>query len=775
MTEIKTVAVLGAGVMGAGIAAHVANAGVRVLLLDIVPPGAENRDALAEGAVARMLKADPAPFMGKAAARNVIPGNLEDDLEKLAEADWIIEAVIERLDIKRDLYARVEAVRKAGSVVSSNTSTLPLATLLEGMPERFAQDFLIAHFFNPPRYMRLLELVGGPQTRPEALAAVERFADLRLGKSVVHCKDTPSFIANRLGVVWIQTAVVEAVERGLDVEDVDALIGKPMGIPKTGVFGLLDLVGLDLIPHVTASLAGSLPKDDPFHAINRPVPLVERMIAEGYTGRKGKGGFYRLNREGGGRVKEALDLTTGDYRVSRKADVAAVKESRKDLRALLSHDSPHGAYAWAVMGPTLAYAASLAGVVADHIAEIDEAMRLGYAWKQGPFELIDRIGADWLAERLAADGLPVPEMLRTAAGRAFYRVDDGQLQQLGLDSAYHPVQRPQGVLLLEDIQRASKPLLRNGSAALWDIGDGVACFEFTSKMNSLDPDIMDLLGKAIRRVKTDFKALVIHNEGTNFSVGANLGLALFAANIAAWSEIESLVEQGQETYRALRVAPFPVVGAPSGLALGGGCEILLHCDAVQAHAETYIGLVECGVGIVPAWGGCAEMLHRWQTLGKIPKGPMPAAAKAFETISTATVAKSAAEARDLLFLRPGDGITMNRSRLLADAKARALAMVEAGYTPPEPRTYTLPGASGRAAMNMAVGGFRRLGKATPYDAVVAGALAEVLSGGDADPIDPVDEDAVLELERAQFMRLVREAGTIARVEHMMLTGKPLRN
>ncbi|KAA5606034.1 3-hydroxyacyl-CoA dehydrogenase [Roseospira marina] len=775
MTDIKTVAVLGAGVMGAGIAAHAANAGARVLLLDIVPKGASSRNALAEGAVARMLKADPAPFMGKAAAKNITCGNLEDDLSALAEADWIIEAVIERPDIKRALYEKVEAVRKDGSVVSSNTSTLPLATLIEGLPERFARDFLIAHFFNPPRYMRLLELVTGPKTRSEAAASVEHFADHHLGKSVVHCKDTPSFIANRLGVFWSQSAVVEAFERGLDIEDVDAIIGRPMGVPKTGVFGLLDLVGLDLIPHVNASLADSLPKGDPFHTINRPVPLIGDLIADGYTGRKGKGGFYRLNRAGGSKVKEAIDLTSGLFRPARKADVPAVKESGKDLRALLSHDSPHGAYAWAVMGPTLAYAASLVGVVADDIVAIDEAMRLGYAWKQGPFELIDRIGADWLAERLAADGHPVPEILKTAAGRTFYRVDAGQLEYLGLDGAYHPVERPEGVLLLEDVKRAAKPVLRNGSAALWDIGDGVACFEFTSKMNSMDPDIMDLLGKAIRRVKRDFKALVIHNEGTNFSVGANLGLALFAANIAAWSEIESLVEQGQETYRALRTAPFPVVAAPSGMALGGGCEIVLHCDAVQAHAETYIGLVECGVGLVPAWGGCTEMLHRWSTLGRLPKGPMPAAATVFETISTATVAKSAAEAKERLFLRPHDGITMNRARLLADAKARALAMVE-GYTPPGPREIVLPGPSGRTAMGMAVQGFRKTGKATPYDEIVAGALAAVLSGGDdADVLAPVGEDTLLELERTHFMRLVRTPGTLARVESMLMTGKPLRN
>ncbi|MTW16340.1 3-hydroxyacyl-CoA dehydrogenase [Rhodoplanes serenus] len=774
MAEIRKVVVVGAGVMGAGIAAHVANAGVPVTLLDIVPAGAPNRNALAEGAVERMLKADPAPLMTKAAAKLITPGNTEDHFDAaVGDADWIVEVVTERLDVKQALYRRIEAARKAGSVVSSNTSTLPLASLVDGLPESFARDFLITHFFNPPRYMRLLEIVVGPLTRPEAVDTVSRFADMSLGKSLVRCKDRPGFIANRLGVFWLQAAVVEAFARGLAIEDVDAVIGKPMGIPKTGVFGLLDLVGLDLMPHVNASLAAALPKDDPFHAFDRPLPVVQKLIADGYTGRKGKGGFYRLNREAGKR-KEALDLATGEFRPARKAEVAAVAESGRSLGKLLDHDSPLGAYAWRVMGATLAYAAALVGDAADDIEAIDEAMRLGYNWRWGPFELIDRLGADWLIARLERDGQAVPEMLRLAAGRSFYRVENGRRQALGRDGQYHDIVRPDGVLLLEDIKRAGTPVIKNGSAALWDLGDGVACFEFTGKMNTIDQQVLDLLVKTVRRVKKDFKALVIYNEGHNFSVGANLGLALFACNIAAWTEVEASVTQGQEAYRALKYAPFPVVGAPSGLALGGGCEILLHCDAIQAHAETYMGLVEVGVGLIPAWGGCKEMLHRWSTLGRLPKGPMPAVAKVFETVSTATVAKSAAEAKELLYLRPTDGITMNRNRLLADAKARALAMAES-YVPPEPPIYVLPGPSAETAMAMAVAGFRRLGKATPYDEVVSGALARILSGGDTDVTETLDEEAVLALEREQLVRLVRQPGTLARLESMLMTGKPLRN
>ena len=776
MAEINKVAVIGAGVMGAGIAAHVANAGVPVVLLDIVPRNlAEggDRSAIARGAVEKMLKTDPAPFMSKAAARLVTVGNTEDDLGLLADCDLIIEAIIERLDLKQALYAKVDAVRKPGSVVSSNTSTIPLAQLTEGLSETFAGDFLVTHFFNPPRYMRLLEIVAGEKTRTEAVASVARFADVKLGKSVVHCKDRPGFIANRLGVTWLQAAVVEAFDMGLDVEDADAIIGRPFGIPKTGVFGLLDLVGLDLMPHVNASLAGALPQGDMFHALYRPVPLVEKMIADGYTGRKGKGGFYRINRAKN-KAKEAIDLATGEYRAQKKSDVEAVKAGGRSLAKLLEHDSVHGRYAFAVMAKTLAYAALLLGDAADEVESIDEAMRLGYNWKKGPFELIDDLGTAWFVDALEKAGLPVAPILKTAAGRPFYRVVDGKRQVLGLDGDYRELKLPEGVIMLSDIKLTSTPVLKNGSASLWDIGDGVACFEFTSKMNALDPDIIDLLNKSIRKVAKEFKAMVIYNEGSQFSVGANLGLALFAANIAAWTEIENLVASGQAAYKALKYAPFPTVAAPAGMALGGGCEILLHASAVQAHAETYVGLVEVGVGLVPGWGGCKEMLNRWATLGRLPKGPMPFVAKAFELISTATVAKSAAEAKEMLFLRPSDAITMNRYRLLADAKAKALSLVE-GYAPPEAPTYRLPGPTAKVAMEMAVEGFQRLGRATPYDGVVSSALATVLSGGDTDMLYELTEDAVLDLEREAFMGLVRTPGTLARVEQMLMTGKPLRN
>jgi 3-hydroxyacyl-CoA dehydrogenase len=774
MAEIKQVAVIGAGVMGAGIAAHIANAGVPVLLLDIVPKSGDNRNAIAERAVEVLLKADPAPLMHKRNAKLIKTGNTEDDLALLSGCDWIIEAVIERQDVKSELYAAIDQVRKPGSIVSSNTSTILLDQLVQGQSDQFKRDFLITHFFNPPRYMRLLELVAGPETAKTALETIGRFADVAMGKSVVLAADKPGFIGNRLGIFWMQAAVSEAFDSDLTVEECDAVIGKSFGIPKTGVFGLMDLVGLDLMPYVIGSMIRALPKTDELHKIYRETPLISRMIQEGNTGRKGKGGFYRLNREGGGKVKEAIDLGTGEYRKQRSADLEILGATKGDLRALFSSDDRAGRYAWAVMGRTLGYAAGLVGDAAQDVCAIDEAMRLGYNWKYGPFELIDKVGADWLAGKLAASGWDVPTFLTTAGSRKFYQVENGKPQFLGLDGAYHDVLRPDGVILLEDIKRASKPVIKNGSASLWDIGDGVACFEFTSKMNSLDPDVMTLLGKSIAVVEKQFKALVIYNEGTNFSVGANLALAIFAANVAMWPEIENLLVQGQETYRALKYAKFPVIGAPFGLALGGGCEILLHCDALQAHAETYVGLVEAGVGLVPAWGGCKEMLLRWASHPMTPRGPMPPVAQVFETVSVATVAKSAAEARDLMYLRPHDRVTMNRYRLLADAKAFALELAE-NYIPPEPPVFTLPGPSGKVALDIAVDSFAKRGLATPHDQVVASALASVLSGDDADVTVPVDEAGVLALERRHFMKLIRNKASLARIESMLETGKPLRN
>ena len=774
---IHKVAVIGAGVMGSGIAAQIANAGVPVLLLDIPATNGGDRSALAKDAIQRMLKTEPAPFMHKAAAKLVEPGNTEDDLARLAEADWIIEVVVEDLEIKRALYARIEEVRKDGSIVSSNTSTLPLSLLVEGQPERFARDFLITHFFNPPRYMRLLELVAGEATRPEALSEIQDFADRRLGKSCVLCNDTPGFVANRIGNFWLQCAVNEARDYALTVEEADAVMSRPVGIPKTGIFGLLDLVGLDLIPKVDANLAAALPEGDAYHGVRRDWDLLDRLIAEGCTGRKGKGGFYRLDKSDGKRVKQALNLETGDYAPAAKPVLESLSASKAGgLKALVAHEDRGGRFAWAVLSRTLAYAAIHVPETTGAIHDVDRALKFGYAWKFGPFELIDQLGAADFAARLTEEGRTVPPLLATAAeAGGFYRSKGGRLQYLSVAGIYEDVPRPEGVLLLEDVKRAGEPLVRNGSASLWDLGDGVACLEVHTKLNAIDPDVLTIVEKSIKIVAAGHKALVIYNEGSNFSAGASVGLALFAAITALWPMIESLIEQGQKAYRKLKHAPFPVVSAPSGMALGGGCEILLHSDAVQAHAESYIGLVEAGVGLVPGWGGCTELLSRLATDPKRPKGPMPPVVEAFETIGMAKVAKSAFEARELGFLRPEDGITFNRERLLAEAKAKALELA-ADYMPPEPVELTLPGPAAGAALRFSLKDLRLKGAATAHDMVVAGQLIEVLSGGAAvDVTEPMAPEAVLALERKAFMTLIKTEPTLARIEHTLESGKPLRN
>lgn len=773
--NIEKVAVIGAGVMGASIAAHISNAGIPVYLLDILPKAdkgeVKNRNVIAETAVKKLLKANPAPFMHKKNARLITTGNIEDHLHLLSEVNWVIEAVIEDLSIKKSLYQKLEKICKPHTLISSNTSTLPLAQLLDGFSEEFQSRFMITHFFNPPRYMRLLELVSSPRTQTELIESVREFAEIKLGKGCVECKDTTGFIANRIGIYWVQCGMVEAFKQGLTVEEADAVMSAPFGIPKTGIFGLLDLVGLDLIPHIMESMK-QLPEQDAFYAINQLPDLFTRMISDGYTGRKGKGGFYRLNKDGGKRVKESIDLKTGKYSKSEKPVLDCLKVAHKQgLQAFLSLEDKNSVYAWTVISKTLLYASSLVPEITDDITSVDEAMCLGYNWQTGPFELLDKIGVDWFVDKVKLEGYKVPDLL--VSSQPFYKTETGTLEYRALSGEYQPVPRPGGVLLLSDVKLQKPAILENASASLWDIGDGVACFEFHSKMNTFDIDILSLLQQSLEKVEQDFTALLIHNEGENFSAGANLGLLMVAIGQGDWKSVENLIKQGQQTFMAVKYAPFPVVAAPTGLALGGGCEILLHCDAIQAHAELYTGLVEVGVGLVPGWGGCKEYLRRCLQL-KLFGGPIPPVAKAFETIAMAKVSKSAVEAKELLFLAASDEITMNKSRLLADAKRKALALSQ-DYTVPEKIEYKLPGKTAKTLFNISTRAFRMLGKVTAYDVQVADRLATVLTGSDCDMTEPLSEQDVLDLECKVFTEIVKQEGTLARLDHMLKTGKPLRN
>ena len=778
MSGIERVAVIGSGVMGGGIAAQIANAGASVLLLDVAAKDGPDRSAVARAAVERLSKSRPPAFMHRRAVRQIDVGNIDDDLARAGEADWIVEAVIERLDVKRDLYARLDAVRKPGAIVSSNTSTIPLARLVEDASDGLQRDFAITHFFNPPRYMRLLEIVRGPRTRPELVERLREFADRRLGKGVVECKDTPGFIANRIGVYWLQCAVVEAMRAGLSVEQADAALGPAVGIPRTGVFGLVDLVGIDLMPHVVASMDSLLPSGDALRSYMEMPDLIRRMIAGGYTGRKGKGGFYRLRREGAGRIKESIDLASGEYGRSERVRLACVDAAKSGgPRALLEHDSEEGRYAWRVLSSVIAYSAALVPEISDDVADVDAAMRLGYNWQAGPFEMADRLGVGWLADRLRAEGRSVPPMLKVAREDGFYRLLDGRVERMETTGGYAPVSPPKGRMRLVDARRSRKRVIGNDSASLWDVGRDVACLEFHTTMNTLDAAIMELIGEALVLVPDRFAGLVVHNDGEHFSAGVNLREAVAAFHAGAWDQLAAVAGLGQRTFTAMKYAPFPVVGAPAGMALGGGCEVLLHCDAIVAHAETYAGLVEAGVGLVPAWGGCKELLARFSrpgSVGPMPGGPMPPIGRAFEMVGLAKVSQSAAEAREFGILRRGDVIVMNRDRVLGEAidKVHALA---GDYVPPEPPVFHLPGRSGKAALALGVEDLARTGKATPHDVVVADALARVLTGGDADLTDEVTEDQILALEREAALSLLRTHGTRARIEHMLETGRPLRN
>lgn len=794
--QIQKIAVLGSGVMGSGIAALCANAGLDVILMDIVPEGASERNALAKGAIEKQLKGGAPGFTIAANARRVRPANFEDDLALLAECDWIIEAVLERIDVKHKVYKQVESVRKDGSIVSSNTSTLPLHVLTEGMGARFEADFCIAHFFNPPRFMRLLELLPSPSMDKARFAALSDFTDRVLGKANVLCKDTPGFLANRIGVYWMLAGLTQAIDLGITVEEADAVMGKPLGIPKTGMFGLYDLIGIDLMPLIAKAMLDTLPEGDAFRSLYKQPELVTKMIADGYTGRKGKGGFYRMVvGTDGKKTKEVINFRTGEYAPEKKAKLESVDAAKAGLAALFMHPDIGGKYAASVMGKTLHYAASLIPEISDDMQSIDEAMVYGYSWKYGPFELIDRMaaggksGTENFAFLCTQLGLDVPKIISEAMGKSLYREEAGRREAFAIGGKFAPVRMPEGSLMLADVKRGQKPVAKNPSAQLWDLGDGIACMELTSKQNTFDPENLKFVMETTERVKRDFRGLVIGTDAEHFSFGANIGFFLLAANSHSWWAISDMVTQGQQAFMGLKYAPFPVVSSLSGMALGGGCELQLHVDAVLAHAESYPGLVEAGIGVIPGWGGCKELLWRQAARGAAAakaiakgekpatlsaSGPMPAISKVFEYISMAKVAGSAEDAREMGILNEKSLIVMNRRRVLSEAKAHCIALAK-DYAAPQKTTLRLPGETGFVALKLAIDNFAASGKALPHDVVVSEALARVLTGGDTDITQEVSEEDILKLEHDMFMQLTKTEGTRLRIAHMLDTSKPLRN
>jgi 3-hydroxyacyl-CoA dehydrogenase len=797
--DISRAAVIGAGIMGSGIAAHLANVGIPVTLLDIVPPDATQssdraaRNRIAQTGLDRALKARPASaFYVPQAARRVTIGNIEDDFDTVGEADWIVEAVFERLDVKHDIFARIDRARKPDSIVSSNTSGLPAHLLVEGHSADFGRHFLVTHFFNPVRFLKLLELAPAPQTDPAIMAFMGQFGTERLGKGVVYCKDTPNFIGNRIGTYGFMATLHRALSEGYGFEEVDAIFGPVLGRAKSAVFRTADIAGIDTLVHVADNLYENLPSDSQ-RAIFRMPDFVREMVKRGWTGDKGGQGFYKKVKGGGESEILVIDPATLDYRPQAKVRFPSIGAARENsdlterTRIVLSGDDRASQLAWEVTADSLLYTAAVAEEIAEDIVNIDRAMRWGFNWEAGPFEGWDGLGVRTLAERMTAEareapsrGPRLPPLVERvlAAGGSFYSETPTRGYFDFTSGAYKPVLETGAAPSLTLLKKAGKVVKENAGASLIDFGDGLLFVEFHTKMNAIDDSLNEMLAAAVQEAQRNWRAVVVGNDAPDFSVGANLLAVLWGAKSGMWAEIERGVNGLQQANLGLKYSPVPVVVAPAGRVLGGGCEIVMHGQHVRAAAETYLGLVEVGAGVIPAGGGCKELLARWQGLAP-ERGPFAASRHAFELIAVATVSTSAAEAQQYGFLRTSDAITLDRERLLADAKRDALALADrrdrGDWRPPEPPTFRLPGAGGRLVLEQVVDNLRLQGKASEHDAVVAGKLAYVLTGGDCSPLDTLSEQQILDLEREAFLSLCGLPKSQDRMEALLTTGKPLRN
>ena len=740
---IHSVAVLGAGTMGSQIAAHFANAGVPALLLDVT-------DEAATQGLERARRLRPDPFFTPDTWRLITTGSFDKDLSRIAECDWTIEAVIEQLEIKRGLLERVDAARRADSIVSSNTSGIPIAALAEGRSDSFRHYWLGTHFFNPPRYLQLLEVIPKPDTRPDVVEAVRHFADHSLGKGVVIAKDSPNFIGNHIGLYGFMLMLAKVAAGDYTIEEVDAITGPAIGRPKSATFRTMDIAGLDVLGHVVANLRSRLP-GGPARDVWTLPPFVTHMLEGGMTGEKAGQGFYKRVKQPDGRAEIlTLDTATLTYRPRRQPRipsleaVASIGDVRERVRTLFKANDKAGQFLRETLAPVLAYTASVTPSIAYSPDDVDRVMRWGFGWELGPFELIDALGLD-----------PGPNVVRK-----------GDVPPAGPD-----------LQILKSAKDQSRTVRKNAGARLVDLGDGVLCVEFHSKMNVVGTDTIEMLLTGVREASRSFAALVVGNEAPHFSAGANLMLLLLEAQEENWDDIEATIRLFQQATMGLRYAGVPVVVAPAGLTLGGGCEIALHADRVQGAAESYIGLVEVGVGLIPAGGGTKEMLARAME-ATLPGTTdyLPPVQRAFETIAFAKVSSSGLDAQRLGYLRATDAFTMNRERLLSDAKARALQRVTEGYQPPHPRTaIPVGGDAGLAPLKLGIHLAWRSGRISDHDALIGRKLATVMAGGQLPHPSTVTEQELLDLEREAFLSLVAEPKTLERIQHTLKTGKPLRN
>jgi 3-hydroxyacyl-CoA dehydrogenase len=787
---IRRTAVIGAGVMGSGIAAHFANAGLEVLLLDIVPPNISEadkkdkskRDAWAAGGLEKALKARPAAFFHKDNARLVKVGNVEDDLEKLKDCDLVIEAIIEKMEAKQALFEKLEKIVPEHCIVASNTSGLRIAEMTKGRTANFKKHFLVLHFFNPVRYMKLLEIVSGPEADKDVVAHCVRFAEDTLGKGVVFGKDTPNFVGNRIGAHAMMATIHQMLADGLSPEDVDNITGSPMAHPKSASFRTADLVGLDTFVHVAENCFNSLTEDEDRKVFEVP-DYIRKMVEKKLLGDKTKGGFFK---RGADKQIQTLDPKTLEYRAKGGDEaikavtktLSKVEDPRARVKQLVADQGKTGEFARKVLFKSLSYSARRIGEIADSVVAIDNAMKWGYNWELGPFEVWDALGFVETADAMEKAGHKLPESIKKmkASGAKSFYTADGKVFDLP-KGEYVAIKQDPRYAALPQLRKGKAPVLKNDGAEAWDLGDGVLGLTFKTKANSIDPDVISMIGQAVDKAETDFRGLVIANEGEHFCVGANLLLVVMSASQGQFDQIGEMVKGYQYATQRMKYARVPVIAAPYGMTLGGGLELCLGSDGVQAAAETYSGLVEVGVGLIPGGAGTLNML--WRALEGIPEGTNVGTyefvTQTFKNIALVKIATSAEEAKALGYFRRTDGVSFDRARQITDAKARAIGIAESNYHPPVPRAYRLPGESGIATLGMMVDTLVAGGYASEHDAKIARKLAVVLCGGAGGAARDVTEDDILDLEREAFLSLCGEPKSQERMQFMLMNNKPLRN
>lgn len=777
--QIRKVAVLGAGVMGAGIAAHLANAGIPSLLFDLERP---------HKALKAMLKHKPKPLMHPSFLEMIEPCSFGEDAARLGEVDWVVEAVTERLNIKRSVFQTVRDNVKPDTIVTSNTSGIPIASITEDTPLEFRQRFFVTHFFNPPRYMKLLELVAGPETDSDLFDWFAEWGTRRLGKGIVVGKDTPNFVANRIGTYGMMAVLHKVVEQGFTVPQTDKIFGKAMGRPKSAMFRTADVVGLDTLAHVAQNCFDTL-VDDPQRDVFKRPAFLDALLERGDLGSKSGAGFYKKAKgPDGKKAIFSLNLDTLEYEPQEKVryeslgKVREIEDPGQRVKTILACDDDAAKLAWEATADTLLYSATLLGEICDDVVAIDNAMKWGYAWDQGPFETWDSIGVAESVERMKAEGRTVPAIVEQAVkAGGWYHRDEGVTRYLDAtgNGELKAVPQPAGAIFLNDVRDSGGVVKKNMGATLLDLGDGVLNIEFHTKMNSLDNDIIGLYSEALDLLDSsdDWQALVVGNEGAAFSAGANIMLVMMAAMQQEWGQIEALTKGLQDTLMRAKYSNKPVITAPHGLTLGGGAEVAMHGAATVATGELYMGLVEVGVGLLPAGGGCKEAI--WRLVGSVPEGVdidvNPFVQKAFLQIGMGKVAESADEARGFGYVRPTDQVSLSKDHQIADAKALALGLVNSGYVAPKHRRLALPGRDGMAALNTAIWSMEQAQQISAHDALIGRQVAKVLCGGDVASGTKRSEQDLLDLEREGFLSLCGEAKTIERIQHMLMKGKPLRN